>query len=227
MAHFHLDDLHRRQRYKLIAGAIVPRPIALVTTLNEDGSCNAAPFSAFNYVSEDPPLVVIGLQVHDDDGARMGEMKDTTRNILRTSEFVVNLADEDLLADMVACAVDFPTGMSETAAVGLELAPSVDVVPPRIRRSPFALECRTKQMLHFSEHRAVLIGEVISMYVRDDIVDRDTLRIDLERYRPIGRLFGSLYCRTRDIVSCPTPSYEAWAAARGAAAAGATPDDTP
>lgn len=214
MADFHLPDLHRRQRYKLIAGAIVPRPIALVTTLNEDGSCNAAPFSAFNYVSEDPPLVVLGLQVHDDDGERMGEIKDTTRNILRTSEFVVNLLDEDLLVDMVGCATDFPPGVSETAVVGLELAAARTVAPPRIARSPFALECRTKQMLNFSDHRAVLIGEVISVYVRDDIVDPSTLRVDLERYRPIGRLFGSLYCRTREIVSCPTLKYDAWLAAR-------------
>ena len=210
MAHFSLADLHRRQRYKLIAGAIVPRPIALVTTLNADGSCNAAPFSAFNYVSEDPPLIVLGLQVHDDDGERSGEIKDTTRNILRTHEFVVNLLDEGLLSDMVECATDFPTGVSEVAAVGLQLAASMQVSSPRIERSPFALECRTKQILNFSEHRAVVIGEVLSVYVRDDIVDPDTLRIDLERYRPIGRLFGSLYCRTRDIVSCPTMDYATW-----------------
>src|SRR5690349_17088059 len=132
MAHFTLAELHRRQRYKLIAGAIVPRPIALVTTLHPDGKCNAAPFSAFNYVSEDPPLVVLGLQVHDDDGERSGEIKDTTRNILRTSEFVVNLLDESMLADMVGCATDFPPGISETDALGLRLVPSVDVSPPRI-----------------------------------------------------------------------------------------------
>lgn len=216
MAHYSLADLHRRQRYKLIAGAIVPRPIALVTTLNEDGTCNAAPFSAFNYVSEDPPLVVLGLQVYDDDGTRMGEIKDTTRNILRTEEFVVNLLDEDLLGDMVGCATNFPPGVSETAAVGLELTSSRDVTPPRLTRAPFALECRTKQVLNFSAHRAVLIGEVLSVYVRDDIVDRETLRIDLARYRPVGRLFGSLYCTTRDVVSCPVVSYETWLAAREA-----------
>ena len=217
MAHFTLAELHRRQRYKLIAGAIVPRPIALVTTLHPDGKCNAAPFSAFNYVSEDPPLVVLGLQVHDDDGERSGEMKDTTRNILRTSEFVVNLLDESMLADMVGCATDFPPGISETDALGLRLVPSVDVSPPRIERSPFALECRTRQLLNFSEHRAVVIGEVISVYVRDDVVDRETFRIDISRYRPIGRLFGSMYCKTSTIVSCPTLDYETWRRRRGEA----------
>lgn len=220
MAHFALADLHRRQRYKLIAGAIVPRPIALVTTQNEDGSCNAAPFSAFNYVSEDPPLVVLGLQVHDDDGERSGEIKDTTRNILRTSQFVVNLLDEDLLVDMVGCATDFPTGISETAAMGLGLAASRDVAPPRIARAPFALECRTKQVLDFSDHRAVLIGEVISIYARDDIIDLETLHVDLARYRPIGRLFGSLYCKTRDVVSCPTRNYSSWLTTRDQATGG-------
>jgi len=210
MAHFNLADLHRRQRYKLIAGAIVPRPIALVTTQNADGTCNAAPFSAFNYVSEDPPLIVLGLQVHDDDGERSSEIKDTTRNILRTSQFVVNLLDEDMLEDMVGCATDFPPGISEIDAVGLRLAASLHVAPPRIERSPFALECRTKQVLNFSDHRSVVIGEVISMYVRDDVVDPETLRIDIARYRPIGRLFGSLYCKTSAIVSCPTLDYDTW-----------------
>lgn len=207
MAHYPLAKLHRRQRYKLIAGAIVPRPIALVTTLNEDGSCNAAPFSAFNYVCEDPPLIVLGLQVHDDDGNRMGEIKDTTRNILRTAEFVVNLVNEDLLADMVGCATDFPPGVSETTAMGLGLVPSIEIATPRIERSPFALECRTHQILDLSTHRVVVIGEVLSVYARDDVVDPQTLRVDLACYRPIGRLFGSLYCKTSAIISCPTASY--------------------
>jgi 2-nitrobenzoate nitroreductase len=215
VAHYTLASLHRRQRYKLIAGAIVPRPIALVTTLNADGSCNAAPFSAFNYVSEDPPLIVLGLQVHDDGGDRSGEIKDTTRNIRRTAQFVVNLLDESLLADMVGCATDFPPGVSEPAALGLALAGSVAVAPPRIERAPFALECRTAQILDFSTHRAVVIGEVLSVYVRDGIVDPVTLRVDLERYRPIGRLFGALYCRTREVVACPTPSYATWMQGRG------------
>jgi flavin reductase (DIM6/NTAB) family NADH-FMN oxidoreductase RutF len=218
MPHFALDKLHRRQRYKLIAGAIVPRPIALVTTLNVDGSCNAAPFSAFNYVSEDPPLIVLGLQIHDDDREREDQTKDTTRNILRTSEFVVNLLDEDMLADMVGCATVFPPGVSEVKALGLEVATSMEVATPRIARSPFALECRTAQVLHFSTHRAVVIGEVLSIYCRDGIVDPQTLRVDLERYRPIGRLFGSLYCKTSTVVSCPTVDYASWLRARDAQA---------
>ena len=122
----------------------------------------------------------------------------------------MNLLDEDLLADMVGCATDFPPGVSETTAMGLGLVPSVEVATPRIERSPFALECRTKQILDFSAHRAVVIGEVLSVYVRDDVVDPQTLRVDLARYRPIGRLFGSLYCKTSNIVSCPTASYASW-----------------
>jgi len=173
-------------------------------------------------VCEDPPLIVLGLQVHDDDGPRSGEIKDTTRNILRTSQFVVNLLDEDLLDDMVGCATDFPAGESETEALGLELVASMDVAPPRIERSPFALECRTTQVQNFSKHRAVLIGEVLSMYVRDDIVDSETLRIDLARYRPIGRLFGSLYCKTSTIISCPTMDYASWRKQRDGAAPAAS-----
>ena len=144
----------------------------------------------------------------------MGEIKDTTRNILRTAEFVVNHVDEDLLADMVGCATDFPSGVSETTAMGLGLVASIEVATPRIERSPFALECRTKQILDLSSHRAVVIGEVLSVYVRDDVIDPQTLRVDLARYRPIGRLFGSLYCKTSTIVSCPTASYASWRSQR-------------
>jgi 2-nitrobenzoate nitroreductase len=210
--HFHLSDLERKQRYKLLAGAIVPRPVALVTTLDDSGHCNAAPFSAFNYMSEDPPLIALGLQVHDDRHERAGQRKDTTRNIIARGDFVVNLMSDSHLDDLVDCAVDFPPDVSETEALGLETAPSQTVRPPRLAACAAALECRTLQILHFSDFRAIVIGEVISIYFRDGIIDPVTLRTDLDAYRPIGRLFGGLYCRTSDIVNRPTPSLKDWQA---------------
>ena len=106
-------ELDPHDRYKLLCGVVVPRPIALVTTLDENGSVNAAPFSFFNVFSEDPPLLVLGLQ-HKADFSP----KDTTRNIHRSGEFVVHLVDEALAAAMNDCAIDFPSGDSEVEATG-------------------------------------------------------------------------------------------------------------
>jgi flavin reductase (DIM6/NTAB) family NADH-FMN oxidoreductase RutF len=217
--HFRLADLERKRAYKLIAGAIIPRPIALVTTLGATGRCNAAPFSAFNYMSEDPPLVALGLQVHPDGSARAGELKDTTRNILERGEFVVNLADEAMLAGMVDCATDFPAEISEPEAVGLALAPSVSVAVPRLAECPVAFECRRVVILNFSAFRSVLIGEIVSAYFRDGILDPTTLDINLSAYRPIGRLFGSLYCRVADTIAMPMKSYPKWLSERSDQAA--------
>ena len=118
------------------ARVVVPRPIALVTTLDANGAVNAAPFSFFNVFSEDPPLVVLGLQ-HKADRTP----KDTTRNIHRDGEFVVHMVDEPLALAMNDCAVDFPAGESEVAATGLATLPSVNVRVPRLAAAPFALEC--------------------------------------------------------------------------------------
>jgi 2-nitrobenzoate nitroreductase len=188
----------------------VPRPIALVTTLEADGRCNAAPFSAFNYMSEDPPIVALGLQVQPDEHVRAGEIKDTTRNIAERGEFVVNLMDEDHLDTLVDCAIDFPPGVSELDALGLECAPSVSISAPRLATCAAALECRQIQILHIGTFRSIVIGEVLSVYFRDGIVDPLTLKIDVAAYRPIGRLFGSLYCRTADTIAHPTPTFAAW-----------------
>src|ERR1700732_3011557 len=137
MSGFSLRDLSPHDRYKLLCGVVVPRPIALVTTLDANGAVNAAPFSFFNVFSEDPPLVVLGLQHRPDHGP-----KDTTRNIHRDGEFVVHLVDEALALAMNDCAIDFPAGDSEVEAAALETLPSVDVRVPRLAAAPFALECR-------------------------------------------------------------------------------------
>ena len=125
-------ELDPHDRYKLLCGVVVPRPIALVTTLDENGSVNAAPFSFFNVFSEDPPLMVLGLQ-HKADLSP----KDTTRNIHRDGQFVVHMVDEALAAAMNDCAVDFPSGDSEVAATGLATLPSVDVEGAAICRGTF------------------------------------------------------------------------------------------
>ena len=196
-------DLPPRDRYKLLCGAVVPRPIALVTSLGRNGVVNAAPFSFFNVFAENPPLIVLGLQ-HKTDGAP----KDTTRNIRETGEFVVNLVDEPLARGMNICATDFPPDISEIAAAGLDLAASVTVAAPRIATAPFSLECRRHTILTFGPDRDLLIGEVLHLHARPGIVDPATLRTDTVAYRPIGRLAGDLYCRQGEVFAMERRSAE-------------------
>lgn len=191
--HFDLGQLDAKDRYKLIAGLVVPRPIAFVTTLGADGQHNAAPYSFFNAFSEDPPLIILGV------GANVrGEDKDTGVNIRDGGEFVVNLVDEPLAEAMNFCAIDFPPGVSEVDAAGLELVPSEQVAPARLKAAPVSMECVHFQTLHPGQNRYLVIGEIRVIHVADDIVDPETLRIDRDRYAPIGRLFGGGYCRTHD-----------------------------
>lgn len=202
-----LADLTAAQKYKLISGVVIPRPIALITTLNEDGGVNAAPFSAFNYVSDDPPLVVVGMQPHPSQSARSDETKDTCANILRNKEFAVNLVDDGLVSQMVGCAADFPRGASEAEAFAMETRPAACISAPVIAKAPVAIECRLWRHIEASATRMIIFGEILSMRFRDDILDRENHRIDIETYRPTGRLFASHYVRLNDIFSIPTPSY--------------------
>src|SRR3979490_699520 len=150
-------ELDPHDRYKLLCGVVVPRPIALVTTLDENGKVNAAPFSFFNVFSEDPPLVVLGLQ-HKADLSR----KDTTRNIHRNGQFVVHMVDEALAAAMNDCAIDFPYGNSEVEAMGLATLPSIDIAVPRLAAAPFALEGRPHLHLAFGAGPPTLVVQVLA-----------------------------------------------------------------
>ncbi|MCZ8187638.1 MAG: flavin reductase family protein [Beijerinckiaceae bacterium] len=191
---FDFSRLDKAARYKLLSGVVVPRPIAFVTTMGEDRVVNAAPYSFFNVFSDDPPLIVLGLQ-HKPDNVP----KDTTRNIERTGEFVVNMVDEPLAQAMNDSAADFPAVTSEAAMLGLELAPSTTIQVPRLAAAPFALECRKSLALVFSPNRELLIGEVTGLHAREGLLDPGTLRVDFGAYKPVGRLFGDLYTRQTDI----------------------------
>lgn len=209
MADIALKGLETRVRYKLITGSVMPRPIALVTTLNADGSVNAAPYSAFNYMCEDPPLCALGIERYGDESHREGEIKDTLRNILERGEFVVNMVDEPMLEKMVLCATDFPAHISEPDRVGFELAPSTMVKPPRIAIAPVAWECRRFSVLdQYSPLRAIVFGEMVSMHFRDGILNEETMRVNLDKYQPFGRLGGPNYCETTVRRQVLTPSFD-------------------
>ena len=205
-------DLEPRQRYKLLCGLVVPRPIALVTTLSPDGVVNAAPFSFFNVFSENPALIVLGLQ-HNEDGSP----KDTTRNIHVTGEFVVNLVDEALADGMNLTAIDFPPSESEPIIAGLGLAKSMLVKPPRLAPAPAAFECRRMVGMAFGPQRELLIGEVLGVHARAGIVDPVTLNVDFAALAPVGRLCGNRYARQRDMFELKRITYAEWRKTRGKA----------
>jgi flavin reductase (DIM6/NTAB) family NADH-FMN oxidoreductase RutF len=204
------SELAPRDRYKLLCASVTPRPIALVTSLSPDGVVNAAPFSFFNVFSEDPALIVLGLQHKTGNNP-----KDTTRNIAAAGEFVVNLVDEGLAEAMNICAVDFPPEISEIDAAGLSLKPGVSVGVPHIAEAPFALECRKTMSLVFSPTREMLIGEVVRIHAREGLVDPATLRVSLDDYKPVGRMFGDGYARQNDRFDMTRGTYAQWLAQRG------------
>jgi len=200
---FDFADISAQDRYKLITATVVPRPIALVTTRNEDGTTNAAPFSFFNVFSEDPPLLVLGLQSKPD-----ARLKDTTHNIRMTGEFVVNLVDEDLASQMVACAADFPRNTSEVEPAGLTLRPSKNIDVDYIAEAPVAMECRRVSVLQFAKTRDLAIGEIVGLHARDGLIDPQTCRVNWDAYNPIGRLYADQYIRTHDRFSMRIPDPE-------------------
>jgi flavin reductase (DIM6/NTAB) family NADH-FMN oxidoreductase RutF len=202
---FDMAELKVAERYKLIAGLIVPRPIALVSTVSPDGKANAAPYSFFNAFAEEPPIVILGLGRNT-----QGAAKDTTNNIRDTGEFVVNLVDEGIAEAMNVTSIDFPPEISEIEVAGFTLAASEKVAPGRIREAPVSLECRRYVTLQPGQDRYIALGEVLMIHARDGIVDPSNLRVDRDVYRPIGRLFGGGYCYTNDRFEMPRGTYEAW-----------------
>lgn len=213
-----LSTLPDDRIYKILCSLVIPRPIALVSTLGPGGIVNAAPFSFFNVFSEAPPLVVLGLQHRADQSP-----KDTTRNIRASGEFVVNLVDEPLADAMNICATEFPPEISELQAVGLGTASCVQVAPPRIAQAPAALECRRELSLAFGPHRELLIGRVLHVHVRPQIMDA-AFNLDLAAYRPVGRLFANLYARQGDVFALERLSHEDWLKRRAVGQADAGPD---
>lgn len=202
---FDFASLTAPERYKLLCGLVVPRPIALITTISAEGVVNAAPFSFFNVFSEAPPLVVVGLQVRPD-----LSLKDTTRNVRANGVFVVNMVDEALAKTMTECAMSFPSDISEPEALQLPLADGVYVPVPHLAAAPVALECRKVTLMNFGAERDLLVGEVLGLQVRDGIVDPDNLRTDYDAYMPVGRVAGTMYARMRDRFEIKPETFESW-----------------
>jgi flavin reductase (DIM6/NTAB) family NADH-FMN oxidoreductase RutF len=194
----HLAQLPPLERYKLLIGLVIPRPIAWISTWSANGVANCAPFSFFNVFSEDPPLCVIGINPRRD-----GRLKHSLTNIRRTKEFVVNLVDEETANAMHLSSEEFPEDVSEFTETGLTPVPAVTVKHPRIAQAAACLECKLYRLIEISGTRELVLGEIQLVHARDGIIDPQTKRISETNYRPIGRLFGDRYCTTRERFDLP------------------------
>jgi flavin reductase (DIM6/NTAB) family NADH-FMN oxidoreductase RutF len=192
------SELTPRERYKVLTSFILPRPIAWVTSLGPTGVVNAAPFSFFNAFCEDPPLCMFAANRKPD-----GEDKDTFLNIQRTGEFVVNIADEPLARAMHESSGDFPPEIGEPDYLGLKLAASTTIAVPRLADTPWAMECKLWKLIDVNDDRKLIMGEGLHFHIRDELWDDETMRVHMDRYHPIGRMFADRYCRTDDRVVFP------------------------
>ena len=210
---FDLVHANTEHIYNLLIGLVAPRPIAWVTSMNLGGELNAAPFSAFNYMGMDPPIVAIGIS------NRPGPnriAKDTANNIRSTGEFVINVVNETLAEAMNICAIDFPPEINELAIAKLDTEPSLIVKVPRIAAAPASLECREISTIEIGRNRIVL-GQVVAIHVKDEFVDQAGPYIRAEELHAVGRMNGlGAYVKTTDaFVRIPRISYEDWKQMKG------------
>ncbi|MFC7046625.1 flavin reductase family protein [Halobacteriaceae archaeon GCM10025711] len=183
--------------YRLLAGSVVPRPIAWVSTRSEDGVDNLAPFSFFNVVSVSPPLVMFAPVDRGPD-----TLKDTAANVRDTEEFVVNVVTMDLAEAMNATSATVPTDESEFDHAGVERAPASRVAPPRVAAADVAFECRLHDFVDVGASSMVL-GEVVHAHVADDVATDG--KVDVTKLDAVGRLSGNHYATTRDRFSMERP----------------------
>jgi len=180
-----------RDAYRLMISCIIPRPIAFVTTLSRDRVTNLAPFSFFNGVSSDPPVVSIAVA-----SKRDGSRKDTWRNIEETGEYVINVVVPELMDAVIIGARELPHNVSELDLAKLSTRPSTKVKPPRLEASPINLECTLLKIVEVEE-TALILGRVVMVHAKDAVVENG--RVDPRRLTFVGRLGDDLYCRVNDL----------------------------
>ncbi|HET7657909.1 MAG TPA: flavin reductase family protein [Bacillales bacterium] len=190
--------------YKLLIGAVVPRPIAFVTSQNAEGLVNAAPFSFFNTICAAPPLICVSVNRKPG-----GQMKDTSANITKAKEFVVHVVDESNIESVNFSSMDFPPNYSEVNEAGLTLQPSHVVKVPGIRESKIRMECVLHRWIPLGDDESpssdLIIGEVVCFDIQDDLyVDG---KIPAEKLRPVGRMAGTMFTKLGETFSIPRPKF--------------------
>lgn len=202
---FNFAKVATADRYKLMSASITPRPIAWITTVSSDGVRNAAPYSFFNMMGSEPPLVAVGLMRRPD-----GSYKDSARNILDTGEFVVNLVSESDAPNMNLTCIDAPPDFDELDAANLSTEPSSLIAPPRIASAPVSMECRLYQSVE-AGLTTVVLGEVLRFHIHDDLVDADRLHVDSLAMNLVARMHGAgWYTRCKDLLQLRRPEYAEW-----------------
>jgi flavin reductase (DIM6/NTAB) family NADH-FMN oxidoreductase RutF len=196
---FDFGTLGERERYKLMIGSIIPRPIALVTTVDEHGRINAAPFSFFNCLSADPPILALGVENHPDMA-----FKDTGHNIRMTEVFTVNIVSHAIAEAMHVCGAKYPRGVDELKEAGLTAMPGEKVVSPWIKEAPASFECRRHVTLELGRSRQIILGQIVFAHFREGVVD-ERLRVDPDGIDAIARLGGDTCSTIRDRFEMATP----------------------
>ena len=188
--------MSERENYLLLTGSIIPRPIAFVTSISQDGTLNGAPFSYFNIVSAEPPLISLSVQ-HD-----QGKSKDTARNILEKKEFVIHIVDEANVEKINMTAARLQPHESEITLAGLTDIPSTIVTVPSIKEAKIRLECVLERSVSL-ESTDLLIGRVVQYHVDENIYSNG--RIDAEKLAAVSRLAGSQYAKIGELFSLVRP----------------------
>ncbi|MCB0319586.1 MAG: flavin reductase family protein [Bdellovibrionales bacterium] len=206
MAKVQPEEVSARDMYKLLIGAIVPRPIAFVSTVSKSGETNLAPYSFFNGVSSNPPCLMISCGISPSVGK-----KDTLRNIEETKEFVVNSVNEWMVGPMVHAASEYPYGVSEFEKVGFTPIPSERISPPRVKESAVQFECKLHQLVPVGDgspgSAVIVIGEIVCAHIDKRCFEKG--RINFEMYRTVGRLGGFSYGVVGETFEIPVPEVVA------------------
>jgi flavin reductase (DIM6/NTAB) family NADH-FMN oxidoreductase RutF len=206
---FDFASLSPKERYKLLIGAVVPRPIALVTSVDAEGRVNAAPFSFFNCLSADPPILALGLEFRKD-----GRSKDTGQNVKETQVFTVNIVSHAMMEAMNVCAVPFDPTIDELKEAGFTQRPGVKVACPGIAQSPAIFECRHYITLGIGNSREIILGEVVQAHIHANAIDHAKLYVQADVLDAVGRMGGHGYVRSNDIFNLPTMTVADWLAKR-------------
>jgi flavin reductase (DIM6/NTAB) family NADH-FMN oxidoreductase RutF len=188
-----------RQIYKLMTGMIVPRPVALVSTMDKQGVANLAPFSFFCGVGSVPPTVLFCPALRPGASAGTVEPKDTLRNVEETGEFVINVVSEAIAAAANASAAEAPPQVDEFVLSGLTPIASEAVRPPRVAESPAQMECKLLQVIytgHAPGSGVIVLGEVVRFHMREDLVEN--FRVDPAGLDAVGRMAGNSWVRTQE-----------------------------
>jgi flavin reductase (DIM6/NTAB) family NADH-FMN oxidoreductase RutF len=206
MLSFNPAECQQRQIYKLMTGIIVPRPVALVSTMSRNGVANLAPFSFFCGVGSAPPTVLFCPALRPSDTPETGQRKDTLRNVEETGEFVINVVSEEIAAAANVSSAEVPFEVDEFVLSGLTPIVSEAVRPPRVAQSPAQMECKLLQVIytgHAPASGVIVLGEVVRFHLREDLFE--DFRVDPAGLDAVGRMAGNTWVRTRDRIELLRP----------------------